>query len=191
VRKLYLFNWALGLAFVVFFSIGEAFSTPDKTNTNSQSFLVRPWVVGQSIALQTKTYQEGNLTSTETVSYSIVDQEKVNGKDFLWVEIEQTLGDGVTITKKLQVRQPEAVDFENVLSMGVEHGLILQNQLLKTLPRINRSKSKRVRSKPPSFPMFFHRPHPPRALRRFRRSQTRVPNLTMPGEVLIFRFGVW
>lgn len=134
------FFFRLSFLFLVF-SISRPLFAQTDSAPSTQSFLIRPWAVGQSITLKTKTYQGGHLDNTETVTYSIVDQEGVNGKDYFWVEIEQTLGDGVTLTRKIQVRQPGDVDFENVLSLGIEHGALRPNSLLRPRRIIQRISS--------------------------------------------------
>jgi hypothetical protein len=83
---------------------------------SSTSFLIRPWSVGQSITLQTKTFKDNDFINAETITYSIVDQETVKGKNYFWLEIERSESNSVTITKKIEVRQPGGIDFENVLS---------------------------------------------------------------------------
>jgi hypothetical protein len=79
----------------------------------SQSFIVRPWAVGQFATFQTKIFSDQNLIGAETTTYSVVGLEVVDTKNYFWVEIEQAKGDGVTIVQKMQLRPPALNDFEN------------------------------------------------------------------------------
>jgi hypothetical protein len=104
-------------------------------NSNSEqvnkSFLVRPWEVGQTVTLQTKTFSDGELTNTETTSYSIVGQESINGKDYFWFEIEKSGFNKADIIQKVQVRKPEYIDFENIL-MG-DYSALTPRRIIKKI----------------------------------------------------------
>lgn len=86
---------------------------------DSKSFTIRPWAVGQSATYQTKTFKDGRPVNTGTTTYSVVGQETAKGKSYFWLEIEQDEQGGVTLIQKLQVREPEAIDFENYLDGGI------------------------------------------------------------------------
>lgn len=103
--------------FLVFFAILFSFfgSAHSAENSPSPSFLIHPWAVGQSISLQTKNFHDGNLIQVENITYSIVAEETIGDKPYFWMEIEKAESSGVTIFKKIQVRQPGGIDFENVL----------------------------------------------------------------------------
>lgn len=95
------------------------FTSPILAQEASKNFLILPWVVGQSATYQTKTYKNNNLVHTETTTYSIVDQEEVKGNKYFWIEIDHEDSAGPTIILKLQVREPQGIDFENYLAQGV------------------------------------------------------------------------
>ncbi|HTA77481.1 MAG TPA: hypothetical protein VK791_10015 [bacterium] len=85
-------------------------------NSENKSFDVRPWAVGQSITLQTKNFLNGNLQDSQTITYSVVDEEEVEGKKYFWLEIEKTKSIGATSIVKLEVRKLSRIDFENVIN---------------------------------------------------------------------------
>jgi hypothetical protein len=99
--------------FVFFFS--PIFSCGQVTTASSpgNSFLIRPWAVGQFATYQTKTYKDQTLVDSEITTYSIVGFEEVKGKNYFWVEVEQAKANGVTVTQKMELLQPETNDFEN------------------------------------------------------------------------------
>jgi hypothetical protein len=84
-----------------------------QTNNSNQSFLIRPWAIGQTATYQTKVFKNGNLSGAFTTTYSIVGQETVKGKNYFWLELETLTSNGNHNILKLQVRAFKAIDFEN------------------------------------------------------------------------------
>ena len=123
----------------LFSVFNPVYSASDSSNPNStsQNFLIRPWAVGQSISLQTKSFRDGDLSNVQTITYSIVGFEAVKGINYFWMEIERSPTAGVTTIKKIQVRQPGAIDFENVLSGDLLSGnygvLTARRRIQKTI----------------------------------------------------------
>jgi hypothetical protein len=114
--KKYFCIWILAL--VLFFACFHTWAFADSI---LQDFQVRPWAVGQMVKYQTDFYTDNLLARTETTTYSIVDQETINDKNYFWLEIEDDKGDGAVITQKIQVQQPEPMDFENFLTIDLQH----------------------------------------------------------------------
>jgi hypothetical protein len=129
-----------GRLFLAFLIPAIAQSAP--LETPAQSFLLRPWAVGQTVTLQTKNFLDDNLLSTEVITYSITGEETVKGIPYFWMEIERAESGGVTLIKKIQVRQPQAIDFENVL--GNDYSVLkarrrIQKIIIGTDKRLNSS----------------------------------------------------
>lgn len=113
-------------------------STPTPTNSptpSSQSFLVSPWTVGQSASYEVKSFINNSLTSTQIVNYSIVGQETDNGNQYLWLELETDKPDNAVYIQDIKVRQPQAVDFENILN-GDSSVLTADRQISEIIPSI-------------------------------------------------------
>jgi hypothetical protein len=62
-------------------------------------------------------------------TYSIVDQETVKGQKYFWVEIETDNPDGNVDLRKIQVRQPQTIDFENVF--GSNHEVLKPRRMIE------------------------------------------------------------
>ena len=97
----------------------QAVKTPGFSSASSssefQSFSIRPWVVGQTVTLETKTFNKGEVVDGQTNTYSIVGQEDVKGKKYFWFQIQTTSLSGNVNTQKMQVRRPDKIDFESIL----------------------------------------------------------------------------
>lgn len=93
-------------------------NTPTPTDTptpSSQSFLITPWAVGQSVSYEKQSFINDTLVSTQTMNYSVVGQETDNGVQYLWLELEADQPGADDFIEDIRVRQPQAIDFENVL----------------------------------------------------------------------------
>lgn len=105
-------------------------STPDSASSSGESFHIRPWAVGQSATYQTKTFTNGRLVMTGTTTYSIVGLEVIDGKNYLWLEIEREGPGSVNMVHKLQIQQPKEIDFENVLVLGLDSSAVVNPLLI-------------------------------------------------------------
>jgi hypothetical protein len=117
--------------FFILWILSIPFVSSANAQEPAQDFSLRPWAVGQSSTYQTSIFgDDGQLLNAVTITYSIVDKEAVNGKDYLWLEIERDEPGGVTIINKIQIRQPKGLYFKGVLTMDLDNGLIGKNSPL-------------------------------------------------------------
>ncbi len=83
------------------------------TNSNH---IIAPWSVGQTVTLLTKTFSNGTEINSETDIYSIVGQDYIDGKNYLWFEMEKDKSSGVKILQKLLILRPDEIPFEFFLN---------------------------------------------------------------------------
>ena len=108
-------NLSLCFLFIFFFCLPAVAQTIDP-NALGETFIIRPWAVGQTMTLKTNTLVKGSLVETKTITYSIVGKEKIKGVDYFWLEMDMVNPDGSSFVRKIQVRNPSGLDFENTLS---------------------------------------------------------------------------